>query len=445
MPSRPQPAPRKQAALQPTKAPAAPPETARLAAQNATLRSLVEIYDRLTGAALAGSNAAAITSLFAELIAQPVTLFDPALAPIARADQGRARAPTPLVDDPSVKQILASVEAERRPLKLPALPGWSDLPSVFAPVLAGDETLGYLMTLVDGSAGDRSELVLLASQQAATVCALAIIRDRAAADTANRLREDLLAGLLLTHQTDEAETRRRASLLGYVESRRYRVVACALATAPEDDPRLLGMRRRLLEALGDTLRTIAKDAIVVARTNELVALVPEEVAEPQATPGALNSAIDRLRRSYPQAALAAGLGALCTDPTEIAGAYGQARRALTAALRFGRLGRVTSFEDLGVFRLLLGVQDPGELRAFAERVLGPLTEYDRKHGSDLVSTLRAHLRHNGSLQGAARELGVHVNTVGYRLQRIEEIGGLDLGNADDRLGAQLALKIVDGI
>jgi purine catabolism regulator len=106
---------------------------------------------------------------------------------------------------------------------------------------------------------------------------------------------------------------------------------------------------------------------------------------------------------------------------------------------------LTNFEELGIYRLLFQVPDAGELRSFAEQVLGSLLAYDRRHEADLVRTLGAYLRHHGSLQSAARELVVHVNTVSYRLQRIEEIAGLKLGDAEDRLTAQVALKILAGL
>ncbi|MBV9133462.1 MAG: helix-turn-helix domain-containing protein, partial [Chloroflexi bacterium] len=60
-------------------------------------------------------------------------------------------------------------------------------------------------------------------------------------------------------------------------------------------------------------------------------------------------------------------------------------------------------------------------------------------------TLAAFLGNNGNLQATARELNLHVNSVGYRLQRIQAIARLDLERSDDRLLAQVALKILSGI
>jgi DNA-binding PucR family transcriptional regulator len=106
---------------------------------------------------------------------------------------------------------------------------------------------------------------------------------------------------------------------------------------------------------------------------------------------------------------------------------------------------VTGIEDLGILRLLFQVSDPDELSAFAEAILGPLLAYDRLHDAELLRTLDVYLRHNASVQNAARELFLHPNTVSYRLQRIEKIGGFELANNDVRLSAQIALKILDAV
>ncbi len=78
-------------------------------------------------------------------------------------------------------------------------------------------------------------------------------------------------------------------------------------------------------------------------------------------------------------------------------------------------------------------------------VLGPLLVYDRKHQTDFVRTLATYLANNNSLQATARELMVHVNTMTYRIQRIQAITGLDLTRAEDCLLARVALKILEGI
>src|SRR5205807_425933 len=115
-----------------------------------------------------------------------------------------------------------------------------------------------------------------------------------------------------------------------------------------------------------------------------------------------------------------------------------------AAQRFGRRGQVVAFEDLGLYRLLFQVANPAELDGFVDQVLGDLLAYDARHQAELVLTLGSFLRNNASPQATARELAIHVNTVSYRLQRIQAVSGLRLDEAEDRLLAGVALKIIAG-
>jgi len=70
------------------------------------------------------------------------------------------------------------------------------------------------------------------------------------------------------------------------------------------------------------------------------------------------------------------------------------------------------------------------------RVLAPLEPHP-----DLLSTLEVYLQARLSLKGAARRLGLHPNTVLYRLHRVEELTGLRLERIDDLCLASIALQL----
>lgn len=77
---------------------------------------------------------------------------------------------------------------------------------------------------------------------------------------------------------------------------------------------------------------------------------------------------------------------------------------------------------------------------FSTQLLEPLSSYDARHGSDLVATLSSFLETCGSWQRSADELQVHVNTLRYRIQRIEELTGRDLSTMAVRVDMFLALR-----
>lgn len=89
--------------------------------------------------------------------------------------------------------------------------------------------------------------------------------------------------------------------------------------------------------------------------------------------------------------------------------------------------------------LLASVPAP-VLRASRERLLGPLREYDDRHNAQLIGTLRSFLDCDGSWAACASLMYVHVNTVRYRISRVESLTGRDLSALADRVDFFLALR-----
>jgi purine catabolism regulator len=417
---------------------------AALQTQNAALRQLVSIHDRLGALVLHGADVAAVTRMLSDLVGRRVLLLDALLQVVAVAPSSE-----PFEWAPSqgyVRALLATLARERRPLRVPPMLDFGvDSSCVLAPVAVGDAILGYLAILApaeDGaSPGDDLDLQIV--QHAANVYALSMMRERMAADVARQLKDELFEGLLLGRNQDERVARERAMRLGYSPEFVYRVlvvVAESGETVGEDRPETVAQRRRLLESLADLSERRSPEAFVTVRADELVVLLPESDDARELG----RAAVQQAASLVPDWRLTVGVGGPSASAGAIARSYAQARRALETAHRFGNQGDVVVFEDLGLYRLLFHVSDPSELRGFTDHVLGELVEYDRRHNADLVRTLEAFLDHNGNLQATARELNLHVNSVAYRMQRIRAIAGLDFEQSEDRLLAQVALKILNG-
>jgi sugar diacid utilization regulator len=428
--------------------------------ENSNLRLLIAIHDRLGALVLQRAGVDSITVMLAEMVRRPVLLLDPQLQPVAVESHAPApadgKAATVLwnPNEAYVSRVLQTLGAEPRPLRLPPLPAWGvGQGCVIAPIVVGDTTLGYLAVLepvsyVEDAAA--AEADLLAVQHAASVYALALMRERMAAEVTTQLRDELIEGLLLGNIADEQAVRERARRLGYDETLVYRTLVFVPDDTSRPGPRPGGAeaawapvwRRRLLENLATWVRDRAPRAIVTARHDELVALVGQSADPAPADLG--RAATLHVASRDPERPLTVGIGGACRSPLEIAQSYSQARRAVEVARRFGRRGEVVTFEDLGLYRLLFQVADQTELRAFVEQVLGPLMEYDRKHKTDFIRTIATYLTNNNSLQATARDLMVHVNTATYRIHRIQAITGLDLTKAEDCLQARVALMILEG-
>jgi DNA-binding PucR family transcriptional regulator len=102
---------------------------------------------------------------------------------------------------------------------------------------------------------------------------------------------------------------------------------------------------------------------------------------------------------------------------------------------------VVTSDEVASHELLLASVPGSVLRSFRERLLGPLAAYDEQHRAELLATLREFLDCSGSWNACAARMYVHVNTVRYRIRRIEELTGRDLSSLDDRVDFFLALRV----
>lgn len=92
------------------------------------------------------------------------------------------------------------------------------------------------------------------------------------------------------------------------------------------------------------------------------------------------------------------------------------------------------------YALLLAEVSERTRWSFRDRMLGPLEAYDSARRAELLRTLEVFLACSGSWSRTASQLHVHVNTLRYRIRRIEDLTGRDLGTLEDRVDFFLALR-----
>jgi DNA-binding PucR family transcriptional regulator len=129
-----------------------------------------------------------------------------------------------------------------------------------------------------------------------------------------------------------------------------------------------------------------------------------------------------------------------SDPADLHRAGAEALMAANVAEARGLVE--LSFEETGAYRLLLPAmsEDPAELRGFYDETVAPLVAYDEQYETELVRTLETFLDADGNVAGSAERLFTHRHTVRYRLERVKELSGLDVGSTDGRERLSLGLK-----
>ncbi|MFF2779122.1 PucR family transcriptional regulator [Streptomyces sp. NPDC058052] len=230
-----------------------------------------------------------------------------------------------------------------------------------------------------------------------------------------------------------SRTARRAC--GLADRAAYTVAVAALD--PVGDAGTDGVAA-LTEALGHL--PAVSFAVAPCAGDEAAAVVAHEDDTADAVKERLREVAPLVEACRPGSAWRVGLSTPVTAPAALNTALAQARYAL-AATRVTPLPspRVAGLGDLDGLALLLAGVPAGIREIYRGTVLAPLLGAVRGSGAMLLETLEVFLAHDGSWARTAEALHVHVNTVHYRVERIEALTGRDLSRLDDRLDLRAAL------
>jgi sugar diacid utilization regulator len=415
------------------------------ARQNQLLRRGAEVDERLTRLVLDGANLREIAVVVAELTAKPCAIADAAF-------RCRALAAPPGVEITPLQQLLesrwAEVPAAREGLEQltgrVAVVGPSPTDGlnhrlVIAPVRARDECWGYLVVAEFGTRIGALDAVIV--DRASTIIALEISAERRAAAAESDALESLASDLIRGGR-DEESLERRADFLGVRLSAPH--VLCLLA-APQSDEASTPSVRQTIQALKPVEQDLRVFASGVAEGVLVVLELPSSLATLAAVERAKSILVAATSGLAPDSSLTIALSSVCRRPADYVRAYAEVRQVLRCIDVFCPAGglQVLAADDLGIGRLLLASTDRGEADRFAADLLQPLLDDADPRSHDLLSTLQVFFACSRSIRRAAGHLGVHENTIRYRLTRIHELTGLAVASdADDQLTAQLALLVL---
>lgn len=268
------------------------------------------------------------------------------------------------------------------------------------------------------------DAILLYSREIAFAAADVYARAAEARGLWDARLEALVVDSILTGEYD-SELPSRIAALGW---NGHGAVSVLVGTAP----RMLDV-----DQLRRTARHLDADVLIGVQGSRLVLVIGRTEAAEEAP-----DSREQLAFLDIAAALEPGFGAghlvLGHEVPSLVEAARSAKAALAgfAVARAWRgAPRPVLADDLLPERAFAG--DPLARSALINRIYKPLQE----HSSDLLTTLWAYLDNGRSLEGTARELFVHPNTVRYRLKRISEIIGYDATGAREALILQASLIV----
>ncbi len=306
---------------------------------------------------------------------------------------------------------------------------------VAAVIRAGDMQHGFVLAMT-GSQG-LPAVAGLAVEQAALVAALEITRDLAVLAVEQQFASNALHDLVTGTAADMGHALARAARFGWSLQRPLAVLVARQCSDHGDGParEQEAAALRAVELWTSAVRDRDRDAAAAGFATELVAVVGADNA------AGLGRKVHADMTASTGRAYSIGVSQAADGPQEIPRLYEEARVALQAGLRLSGSGAVTSFAELGLYRLISNVSE-GELRAFVQDTLGPVLGLPNPARTDLLTSLSVLWGTRFNVAESARILHYHYNTMRYRTTKLERMLGDFAGDAAAGLRIGVALQIL---
>ncbi len=214
-----------------------------------------------------------------------------------------------------------------------------------------------------------------------------------------------------------------------------------LLDQPDDQRKIQEIRNTLLRNINDALAQYGSYIPAMPYQDGAVFLIPDNPRSLSYLSALFQGIESDLIRAYPALKLRTGIGGSYRNPLDFRKSLAEARQALVAAQVQAVDTHLIAHEDLGLYALLLNINDPHVLEDFYQTTWGKLAEYDKINNTELCLTLNTFYTNNADLQNTAAVLYIHKNTLKYRLDRINSLLGCDIRDTEVFLRYGIGLKV----
>lgn len=346
------------------------------------------------------------------------------------------------------KERAGAVRGQAQTSKVPVEADGCKFFNLEVPIYSGNEFYGKVIVSETNKPLSFPDIPIV--ERLATVAALEIVNQHALIQIERRYANEFLDLLLFSQIEEESEFINRGRFFGWDLSKPYAAVILQYEkdfakTGSESEKKRQDMNNRIFKVVCDYYKD--KDRAVIAGTkgNMVILLLEVKEREPKLLYKEVMEEARLMRKALShllrEGDLTISMGRYYGGIAGIQKSYKEAFKALRIGKQIGCQGQNINFHDLGIYRLLVLIDKREELEDFLNETVKPLIKYDADRNSDLVKTLDMFFRCHGNAKKVSDKLFTHYNTVLYRLERIQEITGLDLNDPEDRFNLEVGLKV----
>lgn len=344
--------------------------------------------------------------------------------------------------------------AEARPTGINLPDNQTDFVSVKKEVILNNEANAFLTISKFGQPID--EFDLMAADSAVTNIAFYLLKELEAEEVEKSYRHEFLNDLVDGDIKTKEEIIQLGTYYGLNLTKSYVLLLLEIESMEDIFPKkslreTYYLLRKTINFVLKSFFANSKEIIVWNRGNSLIIFypVPEEYEDQnkESTNELKLFAKDvgekikkAVLESLANITMTMGIGRYYADIADINKSYKEARIALEAGKSTWGNDAIYHYNDLGAYRIISNYPDSTELHNYVNETLGALIGYDVKNNTKFLYTLEMLLNHHGNHAETASKLFIHPKTLAYRKNRIEDILGISLDNAENVFNLSMALK-----
>lgn len=321
------------------------------------------------------------------------------------------------------------------------------------PIYSDDMMYGHVM--IWDKETQIAEKKLFMIEAAASLIALNSAKKMSVYENENKHKIEFIEELLSTEEQHRLRALEKANYFNFDKNKAYGVVLVKLDDASHDirmtpnNSHILKQLNAKLVSVVERMHRLYKGHMLYAnKSNRAIFLLGFDGYEKEALQKKhMVSFADELMgvahlESIGQS-VNVGIGRVYPNCHQTFHSLLEAERAIQKMLLKNGQSRVLHFDDLGIYRILSNETIQPELIQFFNETLGAIARYDQEKDAELLSTLKMFFSCGCNLKKVSEEMYTHYNTIIYRMQRIKEIGNMDLNDPNVALNVHIAIKILD--
>ena len=190
------------------------------------------------------------------------------------------------------------------------------------------------------------------------------------------------------------------------------------------------INKHIIHSLEEVINIDNQTLIPMEYANNLMFLIfSNDYSEGEKSVEAVEAVFNLINSKYLEVENSLSFSRIRECNSDIKISYKEAFKALSMIDIYNRDLKIIKYKELGIIRWLVELSDIKEIQRYCYENLGPILEYDKKHGMDLMGTLKCYFQNNRHLLKTSQELFIHRNTLLYRLSTIKELLKIDLDDA----------------